>query len=516
MQQQHTLENNLKSHFNFPAFRTGQKEIIQDIMQGSDVLGVLPTGSGKSLCYQLPAKLLSGTTIVVSPLISLMIDQVKQLKAIQFKEVVALNSFMEYAERRQVYEQLHTYKLVYVSPELLQKENLLAYLQQIDVSLFVIDEAHCISQWGHEFRPDYLKLHSIIKLFKNPPILALSATATVNVQTDITASLHRPNMIKHIYPMDRENITFCVRETSNEAEKQSEIVHYLSDYHLPTLIYFSSRQTTENIAKMLAKELPNRRIAFYHGGMEQIDRISIQQQFMNDQLDVICCTSAFGMGVNKPNIRLVIHYHFPSQIESFIQEVGRAGRDGDSSVSLLFYSKKDYFIPAHLIQKELPSETDLASVFNQLKKIYEEQEQLPANEEQLVNLLQINEIHWRFLHYQFEKHGMMKENSILYEKEHWRNAFATINKIRKNRLMLKESKLVEMIQWMQQTECLRKHLYKSFQHTYTAPVFSCCSNCGFVFSDWDPVQTTSNEKKPTSWKDKLKKKFLIGVSDETE
>src|SRR5699024_7978289 len=162
---------------------------------------------------------------------------------------------------------------------------------------------------------------------------------------------------------------------------------------------------------------------------------------------------------------------FPSQIESFIQEVGRAGRDGESSVSLLFYSKTDYFIPAHLIQKELPSETDLVSVFNQLKKIYEEQEKLPANEEQLVNLLQINEIHWRLLHYQFEKHSMMKENIILYEKEHWRNSSATINKIRKNRLKLKESKLIEMIQWMQQTECLRKHLYKSFQHAYTAPAF---------------------------------------------
>src|SRR5690625_2720860 len=214
------LTEHLQQHFKYDTFRQGQEEIIQDVLNGYSVLGVLPTGSGKSLCYQLTAKLLSGTTIVVSPLISLMIDQVKQLKAIQFKEVVALNSFMEYAERRQVYEQLHTYKLVYVSPELLQKESLLAYLQQVDISLFVIDEAHCISQWGHEFRPDYLKLHSIIKLFKNPPILALSATATVNVQTDITTSLHRPNMIKHIYPMDRENITFCVRETSNEAEKQ--------------------------------------------------------------------------------------------------------------------------------------------------------------------------------------------------------------------------------------------------------------------------------------------------------
>lgn len=516
MQQQHTLEKHLKNHFNYPVFRTGQKEIIQDIMRGKDVLGVLPTGSGKSLCYQLPAKLLDGTTIVVSPLISLMIDQVKHLKAIQFKEVVALNSFMEYAERQQVYEQLHTYKLVYVSPELLQNESLLARLQQIDIRLFVIDEAHCISQWGHEFRPDYLKLHSIIELLKNPPILALSATATVNVQMDITTSLHRPNMTKHIYPMDRENITFCVRETSNETEKQASIVHLLSTYQVPTLIYFSSRRTAENIAKMIARELPNQRIAFYHGGMEQMDRITIQQQFMNDQLDVICCTSAFGMGINKPNIRLIIHYHFPSQIESFIQEVGRAGRDGKSSISLLLYSKKDYYIPSQLIQKELPTETDLASVFTQLKKSYEKQEHLPANEEQLVNLLQINEIQWRFLHYQFEKHGMMKGTHIFYEKDLWHHAFSTINQVRKNRLILKENKLVEMMQWMQQTECLRKHLYKSFQHTYTAPAFFCCSNCGFSFSDWDPLQTLGKENKPTSWEVKLKKKLLIGVSDETE
>src|SRR5690625_1139430 len=281
MQQQHTLENNLKSHFNFPAFRTGQKEIIQDIMQGSDVLGVLPTGSGKSLCYQLPAKLLSGTTIVVSPLISLMIDQVKQLKAIQFKEVVALNSFMEYAERRQVYEQLHTYKLVYVSPELLQKESLLAYLQQVDISLFVIDEAHCISQWGHEFRPDYLRLHSVIEMLNNPPILALSATANEDVQADIIHALKRPKMIKHIYPIDKPNIAFHVVRLQDEDEKLHTLTKLVSTYRVPTLIYFSRREDTENIAHRLATQLVDRKVAFYHGGLDAFDRLMIQQQFMN-------------------------------------------------------------------------------------------------------------------------------------------------------------------------------------------------------------------------------------------
>lgn len=514
--QEKTLEYSLDRHFNYSSFRIGQKEIIQDIMQGNDVVGVLPTGSGKSLCYQLPAKILEGTTIVVSPLISLMIDQVKQLKAIQFKEVVALNSFMEYAERKQVYEKLATYKLIYVSPELLQRKELLAYLRQIKISLFVIDEAHCISQWGHEFRPDYLKLHSIIELMNNPPIMALSATATINVQTDIITSLHRPNMIKRIYPMDRENITFSVREVLSDVEKQTAIIKLISNYRVPTLIYFSSRKTTENVAEMIASKVPSRRIAFYHGGMEQIDRISIQQQFMNDQLDVICCTSAFGMGINKSNIRLVIHYHFPFQIESYIQEVGRAGRDGDSSVSLLLYSKKDYYIPSNMIQKELPTETDLAFVFNQLIKLYKKQSELPSTEQQLENLFQVNEIQWRFLHHQFEKHGMIKDNIISYDQAHWRKVFQTIKQLRKDRILLKESKLAEMIQWMQKKECLRKHLYKGFQQSYAVPTYQCCSNCGFTFSEWKPAQTHVSEIDPTSWKVKLGSLLLIGDHDETK
>lgn len=511
-----SLETQLLTHFNYPSFRLGQKEIIQDVLDGNDVLGVLPTGSGKSLCYQLPAKLLSGTTIVVSPLISLMVDQVKQLKAFHFKDVIALNSFMEYKERRQVYRHLSAYKLIYISPELLQQSELLAYLKQIEVSLFVIDEAHCISQWGHEFRPDYLKFNQVISMLNDPPVLALSATATANVQKDIIATLKKSQMVKHIYPMDRENITLCVNKVENDQEKVNSIVQILSNYNVPTVIYFSSRKSTESVSDILSKNLPHLKIASYHGSMEQLDRITIQQQFMNEQLDVICCTSAFGMGINKNNIRLVIHYHFPPQLESFIQEMGRAGRDGGSSLSILYYSWKDKHIPSVMINKELPTEDELSFVFQRLQELASKQKRLPIDEEEIADMFQVNEIQWRFIHYQIEKNDIIKGNQIFYDKHVWQQAFQLINQHRENRYLLKQSKLTEMIEWMNEQHCLRKHLYQNFQHSFQIPTYQCCSNCGFTLSKWRPKQTMNKPNNLSTWEDKLKALLLIGATNETK
>lgn len=506
---QKRLIHHLKEHFHYSSFRPGQQEIITDVLKGKDVLGILPTGSGKSLCYQLPAQIITGVTIVISPLISLMLDQVRELKANHFKEVVAINSFMSYTERENVYKNLHNYKLIYVSPELIQQKRLLNQLKQINVQLFVIDEAHCISQWGHEFRPDYLKLKTVVKQLNNPTILALSATAANDIQQDIIKLLDRPEMVKYIYPIDRDNIVHCVEEVQTEENKIARITQLLIDYKVPTLIYFSSRRASEEVATTIKTKLPDLKIAFYHGGLEPSDRIAIQQQFMNDQLHVICCTSAFGMGINKENIRLIIHYHFPSQLESYIQEVGRAGRDGKQSVGLVLYSKNDAYLPRFLIENEIPTEEQLIFSLKLLAHMAKNDQKIPENELDLLEMFQLTETQWRFLHYQFEKNGIIKNNHIYYKKKNWKHSFYKINEHRSNRLIFKNTKLTEIIHWLNEKDCLRKHLYKKFQDKVKMLDENCCNQCGFSFSEWDPEQLTTITMRKSSWEDKLKSIFLI-------
>ncbi|NBJ70464.1 MULTISPECIES: RecQ family ATP-dependent DNA helicase [Clostridia] len=515
--QQHVdyLKQKLTDYFGYDSFRQGQLEIIDDILTGKNVLGVLPTGSGKSVCYQLPAMLLDGITIVVSPLISLMIDQVKQLKAKRWKRVAAINSFMDRKEREQVLQSLHTYQLIYVSPELMQQEMFQIRLKTLHVRLFVIDEAHCISQWGHEFRPDYMRLKQIIAHCNYPPILALSATATPKVQTDIIDSLGGLPFTKHIYPIDRTNMAFCIQKVEVEQEKVTILTEILQKYRVPSLIYFSSRQKAEEVAVTLASKL-NRRIAVYHGGMEQHDRISIQQQFMSDQIDVVCCTSAFGMGINKPDIRLIIHYHLTTQMESYIQEVGRAGRDGAASVSLLLYCNKDIQLPKFIISRELPEKHELVTIFQQLKLWYDQKKRLPLQEEEMTQQLNISEIQWRFIRYHLEKHGIIKQNQIYYHSKKWKKVYQQIDSYVVKRNKIKEAKLTHVLNWVHQTDCLRKHLYKEFQLSYHPATFQCCSNCGFSWENWNPPQKQTPDSMNYSWQEKLKQKLLIGAIYETE
>jgi ATP-dependent DNA helicase RecQ len=493
----------LQKHFGFTHFREGQEDVIRDVLEGEDVLGILPTGTGKSLCYQLPAKLLGGTTIVVSPLISLMIDQVKQLKASGFKSVIALNSFMDRKDKMDAMKRLSSYSLLYISPEMLQNEWVKKALPFLNVRLFVIDEAHCISQWGHEFRTDYLKLYQTIEELRNPPVLALSATATPEVQRDIMDKLKRPHMKKRVYPMDKQNISFAVEEHKDEREKTERILQLLKRNSAPTMIYFSSRQWAERVSFDLKDHL-DQRVAFYHGGMEQTDRMLVQQQFMNDQLDVICCTSAFGMGVDKPNIRLVIHFHLPPQLESFIQEIGRAGRDGGESASLVLYTRKDHYLPQMLMHSELPETSDLQRVFSYLAK----QEGRLPEDDSIQETLQLSESQWNFIKYQLEEEGVIKgeqmnqASSAVHQK---------IQRLLEERWIYKQDKLTEMLKWIHHTECRRKELYRPFQEMVREPSVPCCDACEFRVDDLSLNESHDGIYK-TTWEDRLRQIFQQGVT----
>lgn len=509
------LEEELNRYFGYSTFRVGQKEIISDVLKGHDVLGILPTGTGKSICYQLPARILEGVTIVVSPLISLMMDQVKELKAMNFKDTIAINSFLDYETKRKIYKSLNRYKLIYVSPEILQQLELLHYIKKLQISLFVIDEAHCISQWGHEFRPDYQKLKQVMELLGKPPVLALSATATKEVQDDIISSIDRPAIKKHIYPMDRENIALTIQEVQTNEEKIDIISNMLKDHTVPTLIYFSSKSTAETISIQLTQRLPNHRVAYYHGGMEQLDRISIQQQFMNDQIDIICCTSAFGMGINKNNIRFVFHYHFPGQIESFIQEIGRAGRDGKQSISIVLYAKQDEFLPKQLIENELPSDEVINHVYHYLNLLRNQGKSIPMGWDEIQSSIEVSETQWRFLYAQLEKHGIKSENGLKYEQSKSVEIFQQIKRIRNERLSLKHDKLRDMLHWLQSNNCLREELYSKFQKGYTTVTEYCCSNCGINLKNFKPVESRTEINLPT-WENKLKRLLLIGDQHEAE
>ncbi|QHE52553.1 ATP-dependent DNA helicase RecQ [Pontibacillus sp. HMF3514] len=510
------LEDHLQRAFGYTSFREGQKEIIEDLMKGEDVLGILPTGTGKSMCYQLPSILMEGTVIVVSPLISLMVDQVKQLKQQGYKQVTAINSFLDFQQKKDIMTRLSAYQLIYCSPEMLQNNYFLQQLEeQVNVSLFVIDEAHCISQWGHEFRPDYLKLDRVLRRLGEPRVLALSATAPMVVQQDIMVQIGRPNMKKHIYPMDRENIAFAIEHLDSMQDKLERMKQVLSEGRVPAMIYFTSRQWTEKAAYELSHALSDLRIAFYHGGMEQTDRLLIQQQFMNNQLDVICCTSAFGMGVNKPDIRLIIHAHIPSQVESFLQEIGRAGRDGKQSVSLTLYAPGDGEIPRKLFESELPDEHTIQKVMNYLAYLANENKFLPLQDSEVESFLEINEIHWRFLKYQFEKHDMIDGRSILYDENEWNKAFQHIQAFIEERMNLKQQKLSRLLHWVHQNECRRTYLYEPFQSSLKEPTGFCCDYCDFRFDKWF-VKHQTPAPETLNWEMELKRIFVQGDYNEVD
>ncbi|WP_027964489.1 RecQ family ATP-dependent DNA helicase [Halalkalibacillus halophilus] len=491
MKTKEELEIDLYKYFGYKSFREGQYEIIQSVMNDKHTLATLPTGSGKSICYQLPALLSEGITVVVSPLISLMVDQVKLLKANGLKQVTALNSLMNPQQKKSVLDQLQNYKIIYCSPEMLQQEQIKTKFRACEISLLVVDEAHCISQWGHEFRPDYMKITNFHHDIGHPPILALSATATESIQNDIIKYLN-VDMKKIIYPMDRQNITYAIEHTEDDLEKKERLLNLIENNEVPTMIYFSSKKVCEAVSRYIGETFPNKNVAFYHGGMESRERLLIQQQFMFDQLDIICCTSAFGMGVDKANIRLVIHYHLPSTIEAYIQESGRAGRNGDHALSVVLFAEGDEALPFRLIESELPDEQEINKFVNL-------QEELGIKDLQS----EISETKFRFLEYHST---LLKQKSPISKGEQKELIIAQSN----HRKKVKSQNLFNLLEWVHIDGCKRRSLYNGFQNDIRPAHFYCCDYCDFNIHKWKFKKPKQKVNQSINWEDKLKEMFLIG------
>ena len=330
----------LRTYYGYSTFRQNQQEIIEHVMQGKDALVLMPTGGGKSICYQIPALTMSGTAIVISPLISLMKDQVETLRANGI-EAEALNSGNDPAVDTVIRRKCisGSMKLLYISPEKLMSE--IDYLlSHIQISLFAIDEAHCISQWGHDFRPEYTQLGILREKFPHVPIMALTATADKITRGDILKQLNITGAQEFISSFDRPNLSLSVKRGYKAAEKMHFILNFIKARPMEAgIIYCLSRKNTEKVASDLQKKGIN--AAPYHAGMSTFERNQTQERFKNDQLSVVCATIAFGMGIDKSNVRWVIHYNMPKSIESFYQEIGRAGRDGAPADTVLFYSLAD-------------------------------------------------------------------------------------------------------------------------------------------------------------------------------
>ena len=331
----------MREKFGFADFRPGQEAAIRSVLEGHDTLAVLPTGLGKSMIYQMAEQVLHGPTVVISPLIALQRDQVESIEESDVGKAALVNSTMREAKREEVLQDLEQGKLNYLflAPEQFSNEEVLQQIKDAHPALFVVDEAHCISEWGHDFRPEYLRLGAIVEAIGRPPILALTATAAPTVRKEILERLgmREPHVI--VQGFDRPNIWLGVEMFREEHDKKKALIERVVAAEKPGIVYAATRKHAEEIAEVLRERQV--KAAFYHAGMRPAEREQVQEQFMGDEIEVIVATTAFGMGIDKPNVRFVFHYDISESVDSYYQEIGRAGRDGNDAKAILFYRLED-------------------------------------------------------------------------------------------------------------------------------------------------------------------------------
>lgn len=473
----------LAEKFGFERFYPGQEEVILRILEGRDTLAILATGAGKSLTYQLPALLLDGTTVVVSPLIALMKDQVDMLRQRGIRDVVALNSTLSEDQEIAARERIGTgsIRIVYTTPEKLEDEGFQTLLRSIRVPLFVVDEAHCISQWGHDFRPAYLALGHVIKRLRRPTVLALTATATPAVREDI---LHQLG-IEHVKPIvkgfDRPNLVYEARKADKEIDKLRILAGLFSGEDAlegTGIIYTATIKNALDVQRYLTEELAVP-ASVYHSKLHKEERTMVHELFMNEKIRAVVATNAFGLGIDKPNIRFVVHYDLPGSIEAYTQEAGRSGRDSEISRCILIYRMSDTRVQNYFLTGKYPDIEEVQRVFGTIEVFGDQSGGVAMSD--LRKILQLPLTKLKVILALLKKSG--------YIEHVGKSAYGLTEAVRKNRdLVLSlanyetkrsydQSKLAMMLQYAETGVCRRRFILNYFGEDFERVNCGACDNC---------------------------------------
>jgi ATP-dependent DNA helicase RecQ len=451
----------------------GQEEALESVLNGHDTLVVLPTGAGKSAIYQIAGYMIPGATVIVSPLIALQQDQVASIESMEVGEAAAINSTLRIAEKRETFEKLkqEEVEFLFLAPEQFNNEALLEEMKKNEISLFVVDEAHCISEWGHDFRPDDLKLGQVIEALGHPRVLAMTATASPPVREEIIGRLGMEEAQVVVRGFDRPNIRLSVLRFVDEHTKLRNLVERVVEAKKPGIVYVATRRHAEEVATALVQQTV--KAVYYHAGLDKEQREAIQATFMEDDVDVIIATTAFGMGIDKPNVRFVYHYEIPGSVDAYYQEIGRAGRDGEAAEAILFYRPEDLGVRRFFAGGNHFKDEDLEAVVQAIQK--SKGIELSA----LVKKTELSRAKVESILASLQAVGAVEiqaDNRIVWAGGKKKQIVAEIMKIRDRHQQMEQSRLEMMRRYAEIHDCRRQYLLNYFGEAFQDPCDG-CDNC---------------------------------------